>query len=79
MTVIAKEGSYATTLQRSGYDTLTPAGARNIQLVTPVLTHWARGGGNVLNHTGQIAILKIRLVPEPGALASSSSSLPFGP
>jgi hypothetical protein len=70
VTVIANEGSYATTLQRSGYDTTTPGGARNIQLVTPTLTHWARAEGTVLNHTGHIAILKIRLVPEPTGLAT---------
>jgi hypothetical protein len=65
VTVVAKEGSYATSLRRTGYDTTTPGGARNIQLVTPTLTHWARGHGRPDNHTGHIAILKIRLVPEP--------------
>jgi hypothetical protein len=69
VTVVATEGSYATSLQRSGYDTTTPGGVRNIQLVTPTLTHWARGHGRPFNHTGHIAILRIQLVPEPGGLA----------
>jgi hypothetical protein len=69
VTVVATEGSYATSFQRSGYDTTTPGGVRNIQLVTPTLTHWARGHGRPFNHTGHIAILRIQLVPEPGGLA----------
>jgi hypothetical protein len=69
VTVVATEGSFATSLQRSGYDTTTPGGVRNIQLVTPTLTHWARGHGRPFNHTGQIAILRIQLVPEPSGLA----------
>lgn len=69
VTVVAKEGSYATILRRSGYDTTTPGGVRNIQLVTPALTHWARNQERPSYHTGHIAILKIRLVPEPSSLA----------
>jgi hypothetical protein len=42
---------------------------RNIQLVTPTLTHWKLGHGRPFNHTGHIAILKIQLVPEPSSLA----------
>ena len=42
---------------------------RNIQLVTPTLTHWKRGHGRPFNHTGHIAVLKIQLVPEPSGLA----------
>ncbi len=69
VTVQAVEGSFTTSFQRSGYDTTTPSGARTIQLVTPTLTHWKRDHGRPFNHTGHIAILKIRLVPEPSALA----------
>lgn len=65
VTVIARNSSYTTSLKRSGYDTTTPGGARNLQLVTPALTHWARSRGSHESHTGHIAILKIRLVPEP--------------
>jgi hypothetical protein len=69
VTVIASQGSWSTSLQRSGYDTTTPGGVRKIQLVTPALTHWKRGHGRPINHTGHIAVLKIHLVPEPNRLA----------
>jgi len=65
VTVIAKNDTYETSLRRTGYDTTTPGGVRNIQLVTPALTHWARARGESETRTGHIAILKIRLVPEP--------------
>ncbi len=65
VTVIAKNDTYTTSLRRTGYDTTTPGGVRNIQLVTPALTHWARARGKSETRTGHIAILKIRLVPEP--------------
>ena len=69
VTVYATEGSFTTSLQRSGYDTTTPGGVRKIQLVTPALTHWKRGHGRPFNHTGHIAIINIQLVPEPSNLA----------
>ncbi|HEY5656229.1 MAG TPA: hypothetical protein VIY27_00420 [Myxococcota bacterium] len=65
VTLYATAGTYTTILHRAGYDTTTPGGVRNIQLVTPGLTHWKRGHGRPANHTGHIGILKIRLVPEP--------------
>jgi hypothetical protein len=68
VTVYAKEGSFTTSFRRTGYDTTTPGGVRNIQLVTPTLTHWKRGHGRPFNHTGHIAILNIQLVPEPNGL-----------
>jgi hypothetical protein len=67
--VYATAGSFTTSFRRSGYDTTTPGGVRNIQLVTPTLTHWKRGHGRPFNHTGHIAVLQIQLVPEPGGLA----------
>jgi hypothetical protein len=69
VTVYATVGSLTTSFRRSGYDTTTPGGVRNIQLVTPTLTHWKRGHGRPFNHTGHIAVLKIQLVPEPSGLA----------
>ena len=69
VTVYATAGSFTTSFRRSGYDTTTPGGVRNIQLVTPTLTHWKLGHGRPFNHTGHIAILKIQLVPEPSSLA----------
>jgi hypothetical protein len=49
-----------------GNDTTTTGGARNLQLVTPALTHWI--GPGFQDHTGHIGILRLQIVPEPGAL-----------
>jgi hypothetical protein len=62
----ARSGLFSTFLRRTGYDTTTPGGIRNIQLVTPVLTHWI--GPKLQTHSGHIGILKLRIVPEPGAV-----------
>lgn len=75
VTVVATVGSLSTSFRRSGYDTTTPGGVRNIQLVTPALTHWKRGHGRPFNHTGHIARLKIRLVPEPSGLVMFSAGV----
>jgi len=72
--VYAQAGVFQTILHRTGFDTTsmeaTPMGSatvRNIQLVTPTLTHWI--GPGYQTHTGQIGILNLRLVPEPGHVA----------
>ncbi|MDH3521691.1 MAG: PEP-CTERM sorting domain-containing protein, partial [Myxococcales bacterium] len=65
VTLYATAGIYTTILHRAGFDTVTGSGARNIQLVTPTLTHWI--GIGFQSHTGQMGILNLR-VPEPGAL-----------
>ncbi len=57
--------SYITILHRAGYDTTTPGGVRNIQLVTPALTHWLNSGYR--SSTAHIGVLKIQ-VPEPHAM-----------
>jgi hypothetical protein len=61
----AKTGAYYTSHYRTGFDSRTPGGVGNIQLVTPTLTHWLSPGFNT--HTAQIGILTIQ-VPEPGAV-----------
>jgi len=58
-------GVYTTVLHRAGFDTVTSGGVRNIQLVTPTLTHWI--GPGYQTHTAQIGILTLQ-VPEPGAM-----------
>ncbi len=63
----ALAGSYATSLWRTGFDTFELGGARNIQLVTPGLTHWLREGPD--DYTAHVGILKLRIVPEPGRVA----------
>jgi hypothetical protein len=66
VTVYADTDIAVTVLHRAGFDTTTPGGVRNIQLVTPALTHWIRSDRNI--HTGHIGILNLRIVPEPGAV-----------
>jgi len=58
-------GVYTTILRRAGFDTVTSGGVRNIQLVTPTLTHWI--GPGYQTHTAQVGILTLQ-VPEPGAI-----------
>ena len=66
VTLYAKAGTFTTILHRAGYDTTTPSGVRNLQLVTPVLTQWIDSYGNQAP-TGHIGILTIQ-VPEPSAV-----------
>jgi len=66
VTLYATAGVFTTILHRAGYDTVTSGGARNIQLVTPALTHWI--GPGYQTHTGHIGILNMQLAPEPGAV-----------
>jgi hypothetical protein len=66
VTVYATQGDFTTILHRAGHDTTTPGGVRNLQLVTPALTHWVSPGFQ--DHTGHIGILKLQITPEPGAL-----------
>jgi hypothetical protein len=66
VTVLAKAGVFQTILKRTGHDTVTSGGARNIQLVTPTLTHWI--GPGYQTHTGQIGILNLTITPEPEVL-----------
>jgi hypothetical protein len=66
VTLYATAGAFTTILHRAGYDTTTPSGARNLQLVTPALTHWI--GTGYETHSGHIGILKLTIVPEPSVL-----------
>jgi hypothetical protein len=66
VSAFAQAGVFQTILKRSGYDTVTAGGVRNIQLVTPTLTHWI--GPGFQTHTAQIGILTLQITPEPEAL-----------
>jgi hypothetical protein len=61
--VTATGGPQSTMLKRTGYDNRTPAGAGDIQLVSPALTRWKNVHSDY--YTGSIATLHLRLVPEP--------------
>jgi hypothetical protein len=61
--VTASGGPQSTMLARTGYDNRTPAGAGNIQLVSPALTRWKNLHSDY--YTGAIATLNLRFVPEP--------------
>ena len=70
VSLYADAGYFQTILRRTGFDTTTGTGStkvRNIQLVTPALTHWQ--GVFVNSHTGHIGILTLQIVPEPSAAA----------
>jgi len=66
LTVYARGGYFTTILHRAGYDSVTSGGVRNIQLVTPTLTHWIGPGFQA--HTGQIGMLTLQITPEPEAI-----------
>jgi hypothetical protein len=69
VTLYALVGAAKTSLHAAGYDIVTgtpPNQVRNIQLVTPNLSHWI--GTGFQQHTGHIGILTLRIVPEPTAL-----------
>jgi hypothetical protein len=79
VTVYATAGLFTTILHRKGFDTTamntTPMGTatvRNLQLVTPALTHWIGPGSQ--DHTGHIGILKLQ-VPEPAEMALITAGL----
>jgi hypothetical protein len=65
VTMFATTGTVVTSFMRTGHDTTTTGGARNIQLVTPALTHWL--SPSALKHTGHFGILNIRLLGPPDA------------
>jgi hypothetical protein len=73
VTLYATAGVFTTILHRAGYDSTTPSGARNLQLVTPALTHWIGTGSQT--HTGHIGILKLSIAPEPGAVLLLAAGL----
>jgi hypothetical protein len=61
--VTASGGPQSTMLARTGYDNRTPAGAGNIQLVSPALTRWKNLHSDY--YTGAIATLNLKFIPEP--------------
>jgi hypothetical protein len=67
VTVSVPLGTCVTIFHRAGHDTSTPGGVRNIQLVTPTLTHWIGTGSPTDNFTGHIGVLTLQ-VPEPHGL-----------
>jgi len=63
-------GPYATTfMQRVGYDNRNASGAGNIQMVSPMLTHWSCPSCSSTTHnfTASIGVMKLKFVavPEP--------------
>jgi len=69
---VANGAYYYTRLVATGFNTTTAMGIKNIQLVTPVLTHYL--GPNNL-HTGAIAILNLQFAPEPSAWLSLGAGI----
>jgi hypothetical protein len=72
--VTANLPTFPTVLERKGYDNRNATGKGVVQLVSPMLTHWV---GAEETNTGEIGILNIDFVPEPGQilLLSAGASL----
>jgi hypothetical protein len=65
-----KRGPNKTTERRVGFDNRV-GGVGTVQLVSPTLTQWlAQSAAAIKMETGGIAVMKIKFIPEPGALAS---------
>ncbi len=67
VTVSVPLSGWVTTFRRAGHDTSTPGGVRNIQLVTPGLTHWIGSESPSDSFGGHIGVLTLQ-VPEPHGL-----------
>jgi hypothetical protein len=66
-TAKATRGPFPTNFARSGYDSRTAGGAGNIQMVSPMLTHWRTPGGGVDYETAAIGVLTLSFTPEPSS------------
>lgn len=66
-TARATRGPFFTNFARSGYDNRTAMGAGNIQLVSPMLTHWRTPAGGVDYETAAIGKLTLTFAPEPSS------------
>jgi hypothetical protein len=70
VSVTAPAGPFPTLFKRKGYDDRTPNGVGTIQLVAPQLAEWTFPDRDAPwdRHTGAIAILRIKFIPEPSQL-----------
>jgi hypothetical protein len=64
--VTAIQGAFATHLERNGYDNRDKYGVGVIQMVSPMLSHWA---GPSASSTAAIGIMKLTVAPEPSSAA----------
>ena len=61
----ALNGPFFSRFARAGYDNRTAAGSGNIQLVSPMLTHWRTPAAGVDYYTSSIGKLTLTFAPEP--------------
>ncbi len=66
--VDAPQGPFVTHMKRTGYDARTAGGIGNIQMVSPMLTHWTNPSTGSDYATGGIGVMKLKFVPEPGSM-----------
>ena len=66
-TAHATRGPFYTKMARAGYDNRTAGGAGNIQMVSPMLTHWQTPGAGLDYETGSIGVLTLTFAPEPSS------------
>jgi len=60
---VTATGLFPTVLERKGFDNRTGMGAGQIQMVSPMLTHWVSIFGE--DHTASIGVMKLTFAPEP--------------
>jgi hypothetical protein len=66
-TVNATRGPFYTKFARTGYNNRTPGGAGNIQMVSPMLTHWKTPAAGLDYETGSIGVMTLKFTPEPSS------------
>jgi len=65
--VTATRGPFFSKMARAGYDNRTASGAGNLQMVSPMLTHWRTPSGDFDYETASIGKLRLTFAPEPSA------------
>ena len=66
-TVNATRGPFYTKFARTGYNNRTAGGAGNIQMVSPMLTHWKTPAAGLDYETGSIGVMTLKFTPEPSS------------
>ncbi len=65
VTATAIGGPFGTIMARKGYDLRSPHGGGEIQMVSPALTRWIFGDGDLAYQTAGVGILQVSIAPEP--------------
>jgi hypothetical protein len=79
VSITATGGPFPTLFRRRGYDSRTAKGLGTIQLVSPHLVKWEFPNRDAPwdRHTGAIAILRIKFMPEPSGWVMLAAGISF--